>query len=227
MTASVVRRFDANGDGRDFVVGDIHGEYAQLNARLSAVGFDPARDRLFSVGDLCDRGPDSARALDWLAQPWFHPVLGNHEDMLLRAETDEDARHWWVTANGGGWWLDCDASTQDRFVEAFSALPLAIDIHTPRGRVGIVHADVPGDMTWGEFLQALASGDGRLRQHALWARGRVMSTNAQHRRSIEGAYRIYCGHTPLQRPAAIGNVYLLDTGACYEGGSLTVVPMLD
>jgi serine/threonine protein phosphatase 1 len=60
-------------------VGDIHGHFQRLQQCLEAVGFDPAVDRLFSVGDLVDRGPHSEAALDWLAQPWFHAVQGNHE----------------------------------------------------------------------------------------------------------------------------------------------------
>ena len=51
-----VRRFPRNADGRDFVVGDLHGMYAVLERALESVGFAPDRDRLFSVGDLIDPG---------------------------------------------------------------------------------------------------------------------------------------------------------------------------
>jgi len=80
----MVRRFTRNTAGRDLVVGDVHGCFGKLQAALDAVGFNPgAGDRLFSVGDLVDRGPASAEVLDWLAHPWFAAVAGNHEAMAL------------------------------------------------------------------------------------------------------------------------------------------------
>ncbi|MBP5140546.1 serine/threonine protein phosphatase, partial [Pseudomonas chlororaphis] len=46
------QRFELNTAGRDFAVGDIHGYFTKLQAALDAIGFNPAVDRLFSVGDL-------------------------------------------------------------------------------------------------------------------------------------------------------------------------------
>jgi serine/threonine protein phosphatase 1 len=59
------RRIAANTRGRD-LAGDIHGHFQRLQQCLDGVGFNPAVDRLFSIGDLVDRGPHSAQALDWL-----------------------------------------------------------------------------------------------------------------------------------------------------------------
>ena len=63
-----------NEQGRDFAVGDVHGCFTRLQDSLGRMGFDASRDRLFSVGDLVDRGPESEAALEWLAQPWFFAV---------------------------------------------------------------------------------------------------------------------------------------------------------
>ncbi|MBP5144082.1 metallophosphoesterase, partial [Pseudomonas chlororaphis] len=71
-----IQRFEINTAGRDFAVGDIHGHFTKLQAALDAVQFDPTVDRLFSVGDLVDRGPESADVDTWLAKPWFHAVRG-------------------------------------------------------------------------------------------------------------------------------------------------------
>lgn len=79
-----LRRFDLNTKGRDFAVGDIHGCFSKLDAALRKVRFSPAHDRLFAVGDLVDRGPESALVLEWLVQPWFHSVCGNHDLMTWR-----------------------------------------------------------------------------------------------------------------------------------------------
>jgi len=48
-----------NKKGRDFVCGDIHGCFDQLEEKLSQVNFDKSTDRLFCVGDLIDRGHDA------------------------------------------------------------------------------------------------------------------------------------------------------------------------
>ncbi len=45
-----------NRRGRDFVVGDLHGYLGALQDALARAGFDPGCDRLFSTGDLIDRG---------------------------------------------------------------------------------------------------------------------------------------------------------------------------
>ena len=73
----------ANGGGRDFVVGDLHGHRRLFEFELEHLGFDPACDRVFSVGDLVDRGPHALETLRLIEEPWFHAVLGNHELALL------------------------------------------------------------------------------------------------------------------------------------------------
>lgn len=70
--SSPVLRLPRNERGRDLLVGDVHGQFSGLRAALERVGFNPdAGDRLISVGDLVDRGPESDAAIDWLAYPWF------------------------------------------------------------------------------------------------------------------------------------------------------------
>jgi len=75
--------FSENRLGRDFVVGDLHGCRNLLEIRLKKIGFNFQNDRLFSVGDLIDKGPDSFATLSLIMEPWFFPVMGNHEDMFL------------------------------------------------------------------------------------------------------------------------------------------------
>ncbi|MGP1615297.1 MAG: metallophosphoesterase, partial [Pollutimonas bauzanensis] len=121
----MIRHFGKNAAGRDFVVGDIHGYFSRLQEALAACGFAPGKDRLFSVGDLVDRGPECELALDWLAQPWFHAVRGNHEDYAIRhsltGRVDVDN----YMANGGGWFLGLPAQRQKEFGLAFDKLPYA------------------------------------------------------------------------------------------------------
>jgi len=64
---------------RRIVVGDIQGCCAELDRLLDEVGFDPELDRLYSVGDVVNRGPDSAGALRRLIELGATAVLGNHD----------------------------------------------------------------------------------------------------------------------------------------------------
>ena len=43
-----------------WVIGDVQGCAAELDALLALIRFDPAHDRVYFVGDLVNRGPDSA-----------------------------------------------------------------------------------------------------------------------------------------------------------------------
>lgn len=212
-----VLRFDVNECGRDFVVGDIHGMFTHLDGLLDQVGFDEGSDRLFSVGDLVDRGPDSACALAWLDKPWFHACRGNHEQFALDSVHDEQ-RDIWIHFNGGGWWLELDEDAQTRFREAFRALPLAMEVRTASGVVGIVHADVPPMLSWERFLELLSESDHEAALYALWSRNRITGSLAAER-VAGGVDRIYCGHTPTRHTVQLHNVWYIDTGAvyCYEG----------
>ncbi len=78
-----IKKMPANIEGRDFVIGDLHGCYDELVSLLKHVKFNPKIDRLFSTGDLIDRGPKPVECFELLSKPWFYPVLGNHEDVLL------------------------------------------------------------------------------------------------------------------------------------------------
>lgn len=64
-----IPRFALNTHGRDFAVGDTHGAFGALQRALEAIGFDAQKYRLFSVGDLVDRGPESHQVLVWLEKP--------------------------------------------------------------------------------------------------------------------------------------------------------------
>lgn len=83
MRPNVTIHLSENKTGRDFIIGDLHGCYQQLMEKLSEVKFDVSIDRLFSVGDLIDRGPESLECLRLLSESWFFAVRGNHESMLL------------------------------------------------------------------------------------------------------------------------------------------------
>lgn len=75
------QHLDGSGWRNIWLVGDLHGCLAQLTAKLRLLRFDPYQDLLISVGDLIDRGPQSAACLGLLDCRWFRAVRGNHEQM--------------------------------------------------------------------------------------------------------------------------------------------------
>jgi len=212
----MIKHFTRNTTGRDLVVGDIHGHFTKLQRALDAVGFDPASgDRLFSVGDLVDRGPESASVLDWLDRPWFHPVIGNHEDMAIRwglpgCRMDREL----YARNGGAWNIANTPAERLAISDALSALPLAIEVETAEGLVGIIHAEPTED--WDELRAILQDASiprsqlKALRQCVLWDRSRV---EEGYKSGIKGLRAAVVGHTPVKRPSWLGSVLYIDTGA--------------
>lgn len=197
--------------GRDWVCGDIHGCFSLLEQQLEHNGFDPEKDRLFCVGDLIDRGPESVRALEFLDHPWFHAVLGNHERLLLESlEHQPGARSTWCD-NGGSWFFEqvTDKAEEDRWHAEISSLPLLMEVPTSSGVVGIVHGRVPPGLGWRGFAEALEAGDWSAYGHATW--GHYPKTEGEAR--IEGVAAVVAGHTLLPEWRCLGNLCQIDTGA--------------
>lgn len=212
------QHFAANTAGRDFVVGDVHGCFTQLQAQLASLEFDPEVDRLFSVGDLVDRGAESELAYEWLSKPWFHAVRGNHEQMAIDC-ADGLFDFACYTANGGAWFLALTKPEQRLIADAFGSLPITIDVDTPDGLVGIVHADCPL-YSWPELLKALEGASGeQYAQMCIWSRERVQVGNTTN---VEGVHSVIVGHTPMKASKWLGNVRYIDTGAVF-GHQLTII----
>ena len=152
--ANLRPRFAPNERGRDLVVGDIHGHFATLRRALDELEVGK-HDRVFSLGDLVDRGPDSFAAMDWIAGPdpstRFDLVLrGNHEQMMLEALREgpgggpwswgDNAWSLWMM-NGGSWWKPKARSHgAASWIEVLCPLPFCATVETRDGPVGLVHA---------------------------------------------------------------------------------------
>lgn len=213
-----VERFKQNESGRDLIVGDIHGHFTKLQAALDDVGFSPsAGDRLFSVGDLVDRGPESDDALEWLAKPWFHAVLGNHEDMAIDWAVGMGDPSNYV-ANGGAWNVANPPAVRRLYADAFQALPVAIELQTELGTVGIVHAGCPYS-DWNLFASELERPKSAELDHlimmATWSRDRIQKMDGS---MVSGVRAVVVGHTPMERMTSLGNTLFIDTAGWHPRG---------
>lgn len=215
----IVCRHAANTAGRDFVVGDLHGCVDALRYLLREIVFDPACDRLFSVGDLVDRGSQSEQALALLDKPWFFPVLGNHEEALCLVAEGSMRRSAW-DALGGDW----ARSVPDRILHAYArrlrTLPLVRVVGSGPRRFNVLHAEFFGDdaaLDVGFFPE-------RVRQQVLWGRELALGSGIVERQA--GLSPTYCGHTPMREIGRIGAQIFIDTGAFAATGKLTVTEAL-
>jgi bis(5'-nucleosyl)-tetraphosphatase (symmetrical) len=78
-----------------FLIGDVQGCDSALARLLQKIDFSPSRDTLFLLGDLVNRGPDSAAVLRraMALQGSAHCLLGNHDLSLLAVAHGQRAPH--------------------------------------------------------------------------------------------------------------------------------------
>lgn len=220
--AVAVQRVELNRKGRDWAVGDIHGCFALLQQSLDALGFDPTTDRLFSVGDLVDRGPESDQVGDWLDRPWFFAIVGNHELMAWCRALGRPLS-WVDHRRHGGLWLDrLPVTEQQRLGRRLAALPRAIEVQTESGPVGLVHADLSSD-DWTEVARLDWSEDQLARMDS--AAGRCIWISERLRYGYEGKVAhvraVVHGHATVSHMVRLGNAYFIDTGGWRVGGRFT------
>lgn len=230
-----VRQERNRRSGRDFVIGDVHGAFDEVWNAMRLAGFDRARDRLFSVGDLVDRGVGSHRAGRFLGQPYVFAVRGNHEADLIDLHMDNDDPDETLEVlsrmnfNGMGWIAKLTAIERGELLKRFAALPYAMEVQSTRGTVGVLHGEVPRGMDWGDFVAGLEDGDSDVLESCLRGRKRLKHGDT---RGVPGIGRIFAGHTPQFGGAArLGNCYAIDSGAVFAelsgrpGAALTMANM--
>jgi len=226
------RELPVNKQGTDYFVGDIHGNYFLLLEQLKQLNFS-AGDRLIAVGDLIDRGQDSALCLQLLKQPWFFSALGNHEHMFLQASdvhiygmehcrNDAAVNHWYRHClNGGDWLAQYQAEEIQEFkglIEQHCSLALSIETKSANERIGVVHAAAPDN--WLDLQQS-----GYLSYNLkmlLWDRKQFHSDQARHIKNI--ALTVH-GHNTCRAAFKKGNQVYIDTQ--YRSGRFTILSLED
>lgn len=215
---------------RYYAIGDIHGRLDLYEAMIAAIEGEisaaPGLDhRIILLGDLIDRGPDSAgviaRTQAWQQARNVRVLAGNHEEMFLAAfETAEALRHF--LKHGGretilSFGFTPQQLAQWELEEILAALPQVVSRSTRdyiasfetmirAGDYVFVHAGIDPTRTL----------DDQKRSDLLWIRDRFLN----HEGPLDKV--IVHGHTIFQQVMDCGNRIGIDTGA-FRSGVLTAL----
>lgn len=213
----------ANRHGRDFVVGDVHGQYSVLRNLLVTADYQSDIDRLFFVGDLIDRGPENEKCLQLLLEDNVHAVQGNHERMFYEVMTNSSAwmtlKDYWDDKNGGGWtrdWFERKAPELTFWVHHVSRLPYVLHVEAgKKDPFWVVHAELWSpycDVTEHNIARVVDTLDDEQIRIFQWSR--QLARDHFLGRSVHLPGPVYCGHTPVPTPGVpvMGHVNL-DAGS--------------
>ncbi|MBL9200116.1 MAG: metallophosphoesterase [Opitutaceae bacterium] len=197
--------------GRTIAVGDIHGCADEFEALLAKLALT-RHDRVILLGDLVNRGPDSARVIALARRHAHRALLGNHELRLLNFRKTGDPSHLKRSDHETLKQLD------DKDWAYLAAMPLTH--HVPELSTVLVH---------GGFLPRRAW---RHQPARVVTRIQVVGPDGEpHKRSEfpdaphwsdlwQGPPFVVYGHTPRREPALSRWSLGIDT-ACVQGGALT------
>ncbi|AFZ46221.1 metallophosphoesterase [Cyanobacterium stanieri PCC 7202] len=126
---------------RRFVIGDVHGHFQALRGLFDAIAPNP-EDEIYFLGDLIDRGADSAKVVDFVIKNNYQCILGNHEVMLLQSFSERGLNHGsfqsWLHNGGYSTITSYNNKIPPDHLEWMRQLPLNIDL----GDYWLVHAGV-------------------------------------------------------------------------------------
>ncbi len=128
-----------------FVIGDVHGQFDGLMLLLKQMNLSPD-DQVFFLGDLIDRGAQSAEVVDWVMKNGHGCIMGNHEQMCLDSFAYPNTSSVWQgwLINGGSRTLESygHEGISQEHLNWMQNLPLYLDL----GDFWLVHAGLNPDL---------------------------------------------------------------------------------
>ena len=107
-----------NNGGNVWVIGDVHGYAETLISLLDRLNLD-SLDRVVLLGDLIDRGPNSAEVIKIAREdPRIFSVLGNHEQMMLANFDPQNLDHF--NSDQRAWLYNGGRATVQSYIDEFS-----------------------------------------------------------------------------------------------------------
>jgi serine/threonine protein phosphatase 1 len=204
---------------RTFVIGDIHGAYPALKQCLDLSEFDYYSDRLICLGDVCDGWPQVKESVEELLKIRnLIYIMGNHDDWALKWFETGIIIEAWKLQGGESTINSYEGNIPESHVHL---LQNARDYYL-ENNILFVHGGIePGIPI-----------EKQNREIFLWTRSLVKQAVYLTSRDecVEfGSYtEIYVGHTPTLNfnslvPLKFCNVWLMDTGAGWNGGCLSMM----
>lgn len=196
---------------RLIAIGDIHGCYQELKQLIESELKLTTNDKLILLGDYIDRGPQSKEVLDYiihLLEDGFNiiPLLGNHEDLFLKALTSFQQIATW-TYNGGNTTLHSFRVNEPTEIEtSYINFIKSLKLYHIEDNFIFVHAGL-NDKIINPFDDAY---------QMLWSR------NSKYHSPVLMGKTIIHGHTPVSVEycklliSSNSNVINLDTGCVYK-----------
>ena len=218
-------------DGRRYyAIGDIHGRLDLYKALIDAIegeiAADPALDhRIIVLGDLVDRGPDSAGVVErtrvWQQSRNVRVLAGNHEEMFLAAFEKPDALRHFLKHGGRETVLSYGLSSRQlsemSLEEIFEALPKVVTQDTRDYIAGFETMIRAGDYVFVHAgIDPAKALNEQKRSDLLWIRDRFLN----HEGPLEKV--VVHGHTIFEHVMDCGNRIGIDTGA-FRSGVLTAL----
>ena len=197
--------------GRTIAIGDIHGCSTALAALINVIA-PKSSDTIITLGDYVDGGLDSKGVLDQLIalkrRCRLVPILGNHDEMMLKAQDSKAEFRWWMNC-GGITTLDSygDTGRANLIPEAhIRFLKQCVEFFETDRHI-FVHANY-------KPTSRLEEMDG---QTLRW----LSLTEYMPLPHCSGKIA-FLGHTPQTEILDAGHLVCLDTG-CASGGVLTAI----
>jgi serine/threonine protein phosphatase 1 len=216
---------------RVYAIGDVHGCADQLLRLLGQIEADhaargPAKLSIILLGDLVNRGPDSARAVGYARELLDSGVgrllKGNHEEMFVLAARGDRQAVRALMSNGGTATLTSFGLTEQEIGRGnFADLAALLKARIPREVVAFLDAG-EDKIAVGDYLFVHAGirpgvPIGEQRGTDLrWIRNEFLDSPADH-----GAMIVH-GHTICESVVEQDNRIGIDTGA-FRTGVLTAI----
>lgn len=207
------------------MIGDIHGCLDLYEAMVAAIEDDdtsrePKNTQVILLGDLVDRGPDSAGVValtrNWQEQRRVRVLAGNHEQMMLDAfKKPEILRHF--LKHGGRETVMSYGLSKKQFnsmtlEDLFDALPRLISKSERDYIRSFEEYIVAGDYMFVHAgIDPLVPIEEQKRSDLLWIRDRFLS----HEGPLDKV--VVHGHTIFNKVMDCGNRIGIDTGAFRSG----------
>lgn len=215
---------------RYYVIGDIHGRLDLYDALAKAIDEDDAQrpgadTKIILLGDLVDRGPDSAgvvsRTREWQARRSVRILVGNHEEMFLQAFEKPDVLRHFLKHGGRETILSYGISKKQfnamTLDELFATLPKLVPQSERDYIAGFEEMIVAGDYLFVHAgIDPSVPIEAQKRSDLLWIRDRFLS----HEGPLEKV--VVHGHTIFDKVMDCGNRIGIDTGA-FRSGVLTAL----